>query len=138
MKVELFSPEQWSEVSASAHLIAFSEERDSSLDRISFALMAGDETTPYGFMTCLELNSESVYIQHGGATPASIGTTRSYHAFLAMLDWLNEDGVKQVTMLVKNTNKKMIKFAMTEFLITGTSNYKGEVYIEFFKTFKGV
>ena len=135
IEVKRLLPNEWNSYSESAHAIAFNEKRAPTMDRISFALLVGDGVLPLGFITCLELNAESVYIQHGGATPASIGTSKSYEVWTVMLKWLQEHGYKTATMLVKNTNKKMIRFEMDEFLVTGTSNFKNEVYIEFTKQF---
>lgn len=136
IEIQALTPREWAEYSDSAHLIAFNEKRDPLNDRISFALLAGDGKQPLGFITCIELNSESVYIQHGGATPASIGTSKSYEVWLEMLLWLEKAEYTTVSMLVKNTNKKMLRFSIDHFLISGTSNFKGETYIEFSKTFK--
>jgi hypothetical protein len=69
--IKKVSQQDWNMLSKDAHMISFGVIRDPSLDRISFALIAVDNQGEVsGYVTCVEMDSETLYWQHGGAMPA--------------------------------------------------------------------
>lgn len=131
MIVNQLSPSQWSELAEEAHLLCFNEVRDCSMDRIDFALYTTDGNKPLAYMTCKELDSETVYLQYGGSFPETQGTANSYRAYQAMLKSLPELGYKRAGTYIENTNQPMLKFAMKAgWLITGTRFFEGTLLLE--------
>ncbi len=128
--VEYFDKKAWELYSENAHKIAFQERKPASNDRIDFALMAIKEGTPMGYMTCRELEADTLYWQFGGAFPGTKGTTWSWWAYLAFVDWCREK-YKRVTTIIENTNLPMLKMAMkVGFRINGTRFYAGSILVE--------
>lgn len=131
MKVFEYTPDEWSSISEQAHSICFNEIRDPSLDRISFALLATDENQPTAYMTCKELDSETIYLQYGGSFPSVKGTCGSYRSYLAMLNHLMTMGYKRAGTYIENTNTPMLKFALKAgWIITGIRTFNGSVLLE--------
>lgn len=136
MKVVALSPDEWQQMSAEAHLVCFGERRDPSMDRIDLVLMAVDEE-PLAYMTIRELDSETAYLQYGGAFPSAKGTTTSFRSYMAMLEHLKMAGYKRAGTYIENTNKPMLKFAMKAgWTITGLRTFEGSVLLEHQMNFK--
>ena len=130
MKVERITPIEWTKFGAEAHLVCFGEKRDTQLDRIDFALLAADEK-PLAYMTCKELDGESIYLQYGGAFPSAKDTFLAFKSYAAMLNRLKEMGYKRAGTYIENKNKVMLKFAMKAgWLITGVRTFEGDVLLE--------
>jgi hypothetical protein len=124
MKLEIFPSDEWKALAQNAHLACFGEIRDPAMNRIDYALMAADDGTPCAYMTCRELDSESVYMQYGGAFPGTKGTIKSLQSYAMFLRFLSEK-YKRGTTLIENTNHPMMKFAMKMGLnITGVRYFK--------------
>ena len=124
-----YSPEEWYEFAEEAHKIIFREHRDKSLDRIDFALIAGNGKDPIGYVTCRELDSESVYWQFGGAMDEfrGIAAFRGFQGFLGY----SKERYKRISTLVENTNVKYLHMLMKMgFLAIGIRNYKGQIFLE--------
>jgi hypothetical protein len=131
MIVNQLSPLQWSELAEEAHLLCFNEVRDCSMDRIDFALYTTDGNKPLAYMTCKELDSETIYLQYGGSFPETQGTANSFRAYNQMLFRLKELGYKRAGTYIENTNKPMLKFAMKAgWLITGLRNFENTLLLE--------
>jgi hypothetical protein len=131
MIVEKLSPSEWSDISENAHLVVFNEKISKLSNRIDFTLLAKKEDGVLaGYVTCREHDAETLYWQYGGAFPGTIKTIGSYHFCMAMRDWA-KDRYKRVTMLIENTNKAMLKMAVSMgFIITGVRTYNGFVLLE--------
>jgi hypothetical protein len=85
MIVQRLDSAKWSDLSEEAHLLCFNEKRDTSMDRIDFALLTTDGEKPLAYMTCKELDAETVYLQYGGSFPETQGTANSFRAYNQML-----------------------------------------------------
>jgi hypothetical protein len=124
-----YDPEQWSLVAEKMHTETFKEFRPSSLNRIDFALVCwGDE--PLGYMTCREMDSESLYIGYGGVLPANRKSTKSFNGYLELLAYIKERYLRAST-LIENNNIEMIRLAhKVGFRITGIRNFKSQIFLE--------
>lgn len=119
-------------MSENAHLIVFDEKRPKDMERIDFALLCTDESdTPLTYVTCRELDSETLYWQFGGSFPGTKGTTKSYHSYIHTTEACWDLGYKRITTLIENTNCVMIKFAMKiGYKIIGIRNFKNHIMLE--------
>lgn len=128
--VEKFSPREWEQFSETAHRICFKEHKPSEWDRIDFALMVKNNSRLLGYLTCREIDAETLYWQFGGAFPQTKDTATSfkgYEAFVAYCKPL----YKRVTTLIENTNTVMLKMAMkVGFRIVGIRFFKGTILLE--------
>lgn len=137
MRVIKMSSSEWDKYSADAHLICFGEERPAGMNRIDFALTAIEGDIPQAYMTCREVDSESVYMQYGGAFPSSKGTIKSFIGYTSMIAELAHR-YKRASTLISNKNHAMLKFAMKVGLdIIGIRNFKGEIFLEHLIEFGG-
>jgi len=122
------SPEEWVNYAEDSHAAVFKEFRPSSMDRISYALAATDESGVIGYVTCRETDSESLYWQHGGAVDTRYGVA-AYRGFEAFLD--NAKPYKRVTTLVRNDNIKYLHLLMKfGFRVIGLRCVKNEIFLE--------
>lgn len=132
MNVQKIEKEVWgSYFSELAHKICFEERKPASRDRIDYALLVVDSNdSPCGYITVRELDSETCYWQFGGVFPGTIGTTKSFKAYKACIEW-SRGKYKRVSTLIENQNSAMLKFAAkVGFLIVGIRNYHGTVLLE--------
>lgn len=128
--VERIDSDKWLTDSETAHKLAFGAYRSRELDRIDFALITMKDSRPAGYVTCLEMDSETVYWQIGGAFPDAKNTGVVVPCYLAMIDWCL-DRYQRITTRIENTNTAMLRLAMkVGFLIVGTWNFKGSIYLE--------
>jgi len=132
MQVICLSAAEWEKYSEQAHLICFQEIRPAAINRIDFALVVDDGGLPQAYMTCRETDSETIYMQYGGAFPSAKGTIKSFKAYQLMLDALSGK-YKYGTTLIENTNTAMLKFAMQSGLrVIGVRNFCGSILLENF------
>lgn len=131
------SKEEWKKYAESAHIICFNERRESSFDRIDFALLGiGHDNRPSGYITCRETDSETLYWQFGGAFPSVKGTALSYRAYEEFLNW-TKSRYKRVYTLIENTNNTMLRMAgKIGFLITGIKVFDSKILLEHLMEFK--
>jgi len=131
VEVQKLSSEEWKKYSTQAHVICFNQERDPSMDRIDFCLLNIKDRMPMNYCTVRELDSESVYWQHGGAFPNSKGTVHAYQSYLRNAKWCFSNGYKRITTYIQNTNLSMLKIALkVGFLVIGTRTFKGDIMLE--------
>ena len=122
------SPEDWVKYAEDSHAAVFKEFRPSSMDRISYALAATDESGVIGYVTCRETDSDSLYWQHGGAVDTRYGVA-AYRGFEAFLD--NAKPYKRVTTLVRNDNIRYLHLLMKfGFRVIGLRCVKNEIFLE--------
>lgn len=138
MEVFWLAPEEWSKTCAEeAHWICFDEKRPKELNRIDFALLVTDGMEPLSYMTCMELDSKSVYMQHGGALPPAKDTIKAYRAYEKMLSFLR-DNYDRASTFIENENLVMMKAAMKQGLrITGLKYFDGKILLEHSVEWKG-
>lgn len=135
VRVERVEGDRWlAEFSANAHLAVFNEHMPPGLDRIDFALLAvqklGGEDKATAYLTARELDSESVYMKHGGVFESIKGTVYSIQTYRAFIKYLIER-YERITTLVENTNVAYLKFALAlGFLIIGVRTFKGSIFLE--------
>lgn len=118
IRVERVWPEQFNLVAKDIHFGTFGEERDPDKNRIDFALLCvneHDKITAYS--TLVELDDESVYMQHGGSVEGTkFETVKSYLQMIADL----KSKYKHISTRVFNYNIPMIKLALQAgFIIVG-------------------
>lgn len=131
-EVKKITKQEWAVMSDKAHLICFSENRPSDMDRIDFALLNVRNGSPLNYCTVRELDKESCYWQYGGAFPNSKGTGTSFYSYKRNAEWCFNSGYKRITTYIENTNLPMIKIALkVGFKIIGTRFFKGYVLVEF-------
>lgn len=136
--IKRVEPQDWNMLSRDAHMVSFGVARDPSLDRLSFALIAVDNQGEVsGYVTCIEMDRETLYWQHGGAMPEyekSIHTIKGYSQFI---NWSREH-YKRVSTKIENTNTAMLKLAMKlGFMVVGTHTFKNKIYIDLLNEFGG-
>lgn len=130
MNIERFSPAAWKEYSAHAHRIAFGEVMPEGLERIDFALLLVDGKKPLGYVTCRELDSETIRWQFGGAFPGTQGTAVTYRGYQAFVRHAMRD-YKRIGTLIENTNVVMLKMALkVGFRVIGVRMFQGSVLLE--------
>jgi len=137
MKVMEIQKDDWMLLSEKAHLIVFNEAKMASTDRIDFALVTENSKGDLmNYVTCRELDSESLYWQYGGSFPGTKGSILSLRAVQALLEYCKAAEYKRVGFFVENTNLAMLKMAMKcGFLITGVRNFKGVILLEHYLEF---
>ena len=130
MIVAKLSSAEWAQYSEQAHLICFNEIRPEKMNRIDFALTTVLDSVPQTYMTCREIDEETIYLQYGGAFPSAKGTTKSFTGYVEMLLELSQS-YKRATTLIENKNTAMIRFAMkVGFEIIGIRTFDGKIYLE--------
>lgn len=119
--------ENFSEI---AHKAVFAEVKPASLDRIDYALLALDNDRPIGYMTCRELDSESVYWQYGGMVEHKKKTLYAMWTYEAFLKW-HKERYKRCATYIENTNVAMLKMAFKiGYRIVGVRNFKNSILLE--------
>ncbi len=137
MIVARLSPKEWHQYSEDAHLICFNEIRPAKMNRIDFAMTTFEDGVPQTYMTCREVDEETLYMQYGGAFPSVQGTVKSFRGYEMMLCELSHH-YKRATTLIENKNRAMLKFAMkVGFEIIGVRTFDGKIYLEHLLTFGG-
>jgi hypothetical protein len=132
MIVEKITPEEWrSGLMTKMYLDTFGSERDPNVERCDFVLVAKDsELDPVGFITCHEMDSETLYWQFGGATEKIKKTIRVSSHYSHFLVW-SLSKYKRVTTRIENKNLAMLRMALkVGFLVIGVWNIKNKVYLE--------
>ena len=131
IEVKKLDSEEWKCLSEYAHKICFKEKRDWDFDRIDFALLCYEGGNPMGYVTCREIDKETLYWQYGGSFDETRGTIRSWACYEKLTNFVREMGYARITTLIENTNTVMIKFAMKMgYLIQGLRYFKGHVLLE--------
>lgn len=131
-KVRKISFEDWiSHLAEGSHLLAFGEKRPTSLERIDYALILVDDKNEIAaFITCKEMDSETVYWQYGGAMPQYKETIYSVKGYELLLNWAR-DHYNRIHTRIENRNLPMLRMALKlGFLVTGTMTFKNKIYLE--------
>lgn len=140
MKLIIIDKETWrTDYSEAAHQIAFNKNKPASWDRIDFAVLLVDPETdlPAAYITCREMDHETVYWQFGGVLPGTIKTPKSMICFETFIEWA-KNVYKRITFLVENDNYPMLNIAMKKhFRIVGIRNFKQTILLEHMLEFNG-
>jgi len=130
VEVKQIHKNDWKVFSERAHLACFNESKDSSMDRIDFALIVEDGARMMGYLTCREHDSETLYWQYGGSFPGTRESSLTFVGYQAFVAWCKER-YKRITTVIENENIVMLKMAMkVGFRIVGVRNFKGHVLLE--------
>jgi len=112
MNIQILPKDEFNKVARSAHMLCFGEDRDPSVNTFDYALwVVNEQDQPFCYMTILELDKKSCYIQHGGAFPPHHGTIRVGRIYSKMIDYLKER-YPRLSTRVCNKNIRMLKLAM--------------------------
>lgn len=132
-----FSSTEWKMYSEHAHLAVFGELRPKEMDRIDFCIVIEKENLPMSYATIRELDSETAYMQYGGAFPSSEKSVKAFDCYILTISELKKKNYKRISTLIENKNIPMIKFALKcGFLIVGIRTFENKIYCEFLKEFK--
>ncbi len=132
MIIERISLKEWKEkYMQDMYLASFSGERSKEIEVCDFVLIAKDiDQNAVGFITCHDMDSETVYWQLGGALPNVKNTVRVMSHYIHFITWCLGK-YKRITTRIENTNLPMLKMALKcGFLIQGTWNFKNKIYLE--------
>lgn len=128
--VEKISKEEWSEASQLAHYSSFGFLRPEAIERIDFVLVAKYQGKRAGYVQCIEMDSESVYWQLGGAFDNFKNRAVLIPCCLRAISWCLEK-YKRITTRIKNDNIRMLHIAMKlGFRIVGSFYFQGSIYLE--------
>lgn len=120
-----------------AHQGVFGELKPRNLDRIDYALLAIKDESPLGYMTCREMDANTVYWQYGGMFEPfrkSILCMRVYEGFRDF----HMKSYKRCLTYIENINISMLKMAWKiGFRIIGVRNYQGSILLEHLLEFGG-
>lgn len=134
MNLVRYEADEWEKYAEACHGLVFNEHRPASMDRISYALIAGDDRSPVGYVTCRELDSESVYWQYGGVVEDRRGVA-GYKSINLIHDYAKEL-YKRVTTYVENDNIGYLHILMKlGFRVIGIRTFKCKIYLELYKEF---
>lgn len=112
----------------------FHEERSIKAERPDFALICSLDEKPLAFVTCIEMDSETLYWQFGGAFDEAKRSLVPMRAVQACLNESKAMGFKRVRFMVENSNLRMLKLALgAGFVISGTYFAKEKLFVELLK-----
>lgn len=137
-EIKLLESRDWVKLNEQAHFCAFGEKRDRDMDRIDFALLAIDPNgVASGYISCLEMDKETIYWQYGGAMPNYKGSVFSFNGYREFIKYCGKF-YKRITTRIENTNLTMLKMALKMgFLIMGTYTFKNKIFVELCLEFGG-
>lgn len=131
MRVERVEPSEWNKLAEQAHLICFKELRPARLNTFDYALVCCDDKEIFSYATIIEMDADTAYMQHGGAMPNCLGTTKVLKTYKALIDTLKAN-YKRISTRIQNTNVAMIKLALSQGLIVvGCDCYPDGVFLHF-------
>ena len=132
--VSKLTPAAWEQISENTHKYCFKEIRPADMDRISFALVAYFKDKPAGYVTCRELDAETLYWQYGGAFPTIEKSINTLKVYQALMDESFKQGFLRITTYIQNDNYPMLKLALhCGYKIIGVRNFKNEIFVELLK-----
>ena len=136
---QVFAKDWIGRFSEDAYLASFGSIRPAELERFDFSIIAIDEGNNIsGFITCKEMDSETLYWQNGGAFKNYGKTIHVVGGYRSFLRWAKER-YKRVTTRIENTNYPMLKLALSVgFLIIGTCVVNNKIYLELINEFTEV
>ena len=130
-KVEKIHKQEWDVISQDAHMTCFGEHRPASLESYSFVVGAFCKEELAGYFTCIEMDKETLYIQHGGVFPNFKETVYVLPGYAEMLKFVKDLGYKQAWTRIENKNTPMLKLALKlGFEINGSWCWDNKLYLE--------
>lgn len=136
MQLERIEPKEWKEYFVGlCYPASFGQFREPDMETISFALLVSKENRPISFCTCIEMDRETLYWQFGGAFAEIQKSHEVMQTYMMFVNYTKEH-YKRATTRIENTNIPMLKMAMKcGFLIVGTWNVHGKIYLELVNEF---
>lgn len=131
IEVKVITPKEWFDLAENAHTAVFKEYWNKNLERIDFALLMVKKETDevVSYATVQIRDSNSAYLQYGGAFPKFQGTPIIFLSFQEMLKTLKKE-YKKITTLVENNNYAMLRFYIKEyFKIIGIRYFKNHILL---------
>ena len=123
----------WAEIATETHRLVFGEEPPATQANMDFALVAQDTDKDLyvQYVTCRELDKETVYWGYGGVFPTYKNSLMAYRAYEALTEYAQKDGYKSIFTLIENTNERMLKFALKiGYKIIGVRHVNGCTMLE--------
>lgn len=100
------------------------------IDTIDFALVCSANGETKGHVTCLEMDTETLYWQLGGALESVKGTFSVVPCYMSMIKWSLER-YQRICTRILNSNIRMLHLAMRiGFRVIGCRTFKNEVFLE--------
>ncbi len=133
VRVEKISPEAWQPYAEAAAEAVFGVRRPGDLGRFDFALLLVNdaEDIPVAYVTCKELDDDTLYWQFGGPLPSLQGI-HIFRVFAELVGW-TLSRYERATMFIENENVPALRMAMAAgFRISGVRFYAGEILCELF------
>jgi hypothetical protein len=135
--VKRFTPEEWAPLAQDAHKALFGLERPQELNSHHFILGGFGDGELGGYITCLEMDTKSVYIQYGGIFPNFSKSIHAFPAYLQLIGWLRAKYSRAMTK-IENTNFPMLKMALQAgFVVMGTEFFEGKLFLNLTNEFRG-
>lgn len=123
--------DQWDQVSKAAFEATFGLPRDPALERYDFTMAAvSEDGSLAGWITCKEMDAETIYWQYGGASPKFSGSSNVLIGYKQFVDFSLKD-YKRITTRIENKNLPMLKLAFKlGFIIVGVHHFDNKVFVE--------
>jgi len=138
MNLKIVKPQDWVILAEDFHWAVFGKIKPATKDRIDYTMLVEQDEIAQMYITCRELDSETVYWQFGGSLPPARGSIKSYRAYVICIEWAAMV-YKRISTLIDNTNKVMLKAAASVgFKIVGVKNLGGTILLDHVLEFKGV
>jgi hypothetical protein len=114
------TPEQWSQYSVVANELVFDHTRPVDMDRVSGAYLAVDDNDkPFAFVTYIEMDKETVYLQLGGVLWGRKGTAATYRQYEKFLNTMFEKYLVIKTKVVSSNTSYLMMALKAGFEIVG-------------------
>ena len=124
------TPAEWAPISEAAHSAGFGKYKDPAKERIDFVLVAEHDEKPAAYVTCKELDADSLYFQFGASVGEFRHSPTSWDAFCGFMNYAQEN-YQRLSMLIENDNIAMLKFAWKAGLkCTGVRYFKKNILLE--------
>lgn len=118
------------ELSEKAHFSTFGMMRPKESERVDFALLVSQDLDPMGYVSCIEMDSETLYWQQGGIFKHKQKSFGVYPSTRAIFNWSLKN-YQYVQCRVTNQNLAMLHLGMKlGFRIVGTRCSNGILYCE--------
>lgn len=135
--VQRFTPEEWAPYAEDAHKALFGVTRPNSLNTHHFILAVYADGVLGGYITCLEIDATTVYVQYGGVFPNFEKTIHVVPGYVKLISWLREN-YSLANTKIENVNLAMFKLALqVGFLVTGTHFHEGRLFVDLTNNLKG-
>jgi len=119
MELRIINPIDWKLISRGIHSLVFNENRLCE-DRIDYAILMVKNGEAAGYATVIETDSETAYLQYGGALPEFRGSALAYRGLVKIIDYLKQK-YKHIYTKVHNENTVFLKMCLNiGYKIVGT------------------